>query len=672
MHQKPFFCKFSPEQFIREEYTLREIMGKTVTQKIIEAHLLSGETIPGKEIGIKIDQTLMQDATGTMVMLELEAMGTKGVKTDVSCQYVDHNILQTDFKNADDHVFLQSACRKFGIHFSRPGNGVSHPVHMENFGKPGKTLLGSDSHTCAGGSMGMLAIGAGGLEVALATIGEPFYVKMPQIVGVKLTGSFPDWISAKDICLEMLRRLDVDGGVGKVMEYYGEGLANLTAMDRHVIANMGAELGATGTVFPSDEVLKDFLRKQGREQDWIELKADPDAKYDMHIEIDLSKLEPLIACPSSPGNVVPVSQVAGKPVHQCMIGSSANPGLRDFAIAGLILQHERVNDHVSLDIIPSSRQILQNLARDGQLEMLLGSGARIHQAGCNGCIGMGQAPPSGKISLRTVPRNFPGRSGTKNDQVYLCSPEVATASAITGVITDPRTLKMAYPKYEEPKTYILNPKSILGPSDMEGAKELEMGPNIKPLPKFAPLEDHIKGPVLLKMGDNVSTDEILPAGTKVLPFRSNIPEISKFTLSQIDESYYDRAMKHQKEGSLLVGGANYGQGSSREHAAIAPRYLGVRAVIAKGYARIHRKNLINFGILPLEFVDPSDHDTIDQEDILEIEKVHDQLKAKGEITVKNVTKNRTFLCKNTMSDKEQSEAVAGGLINVFLAKQSPT
>lgn len=645
-------------------------MGQTVTHKIIEAHLLSGKMVPGEEIGIRIDQTLMQDATGTMVMLELEAMGTKQVKTDISCQYVDHNILQTDFKNADDHVFLQSACRKFGIHFSRPGNGVSHPVHMENFGKPGKTMLGSDSHTCAGGSMGMLAIGAGGLEVALATIGEPFYVKMPKVVGVKLTGEFPDWISAKDICLEMLRRLDVDGGVGKVMEYYGPGLKNLTAMDRHVIANMGAELGATGTVFPADENLKEFLRKQGREGDFVELKADPDAEYDDHIEINLSELEPLIACPTSPGNVVPVSQVAGKPVAQCMVGSSANPGLRDFAIAGLILQNEKVSDHVSFDIIPSSRQILQNLAHDGQLEMLLGSGARIHQAGCNGCIGMGQAPPTGKISLRTVPRNFPGRSGTKGDQVYLCSPEVASASAITGVITDPRTLGKPYPKYQEPTEYILNPKAVLGPSDMEGTKELEMGPNIKPLPKFDPLEDHIKGPVLLKMGDNVSTDEILPAGTKVLPFRSNIPEISKFTLSQIDENYYERAMPHQKTGSILVGGNNYGQGSSREHAAIAPRYLGVRAVVAKGYARIHRKNLINFGILPLEFENEKDYEGIDQEDVLEIQGVHDQLKARGLITVRNVTKGTEFPCKNTMSEKEQSEVIAGSLINVFLAKHS--
>ncbi|MDN3506431.1 MAG: aconitate hydratase [Simkaniaceae bacterium] len=637
-------------------------MAKTVTQKIIADHLVSGEMIPGEEIALKIDQTLMQDATGTMVMLELEALNAKEAKTDISCVYVDHNILQTDFKNADDHLFLQSAARKFGLHFSRPGNGVSHPVHMENFEKPGKTLLGSDSHTCAGGAMGMLAIGAGGLEVAFATIGEPFYVKMPQVMGVKLIGSLPDWVSAKDVILEMLRRHDVDGGVGKVIEYYGPGLKSLSAMDRHVIANMGAELGATGTVFPSDEITKAFLQKQNRVDDWIELKADEGAKYDLHDEIDLSKLEPLIACPTSPGNVVPVKQVAGKPIAQTMVGSSANPGLRDFAIAGLIVEGKKVHPQVSFDIIPSSRQMLRNLARDGQLEMLIASGARIHQAGCNGCIGMGQAPPTGKISLRTVPRNFPGRSGTKGDQVYLCSPETAAASTLKGEITDPRTLGIPYPKYEEPKELILNPEAVI-PPPMDGQKyELEMGPNIKMLPQFTPLDDHIKGPVLLKMGDNVSTDEILPAGTKVLPFRSNIPEISKFTFAQIDPTFYDRAMAVQGSGSLVVGGANYGQGSSREHAAITPRYLGVRAVIAKNYARIHRKNLINFGVLPLEFANEKDHDAIDQEDVLEIENVHDQIQARGPIVVKNVTKGSPFETKNTLSEKEMKEVVAGGLI----------
>lgn len=643
-------------------------MGKTVAQKIIESHLVSGKMVPGEEIGIKIDQTLMQDATGTMVMLELEAMGTKQAKTEVSCQYVDHNILQTDFKNADDHVFLQSACRKFGIHFSRPGNGVSHPVHMENFEIPGKTLLGSDSHTCAGGGMGMLAIGAGGLEVALATIGEPFYVKCPKIMGVKLTGKLPDWVSAKDIILEMLRRHDVDGGVGKIIEYYGPGLENLSAMDRHVIANMGAELGATGTVFPSDEVTREFLRSQNREADYVELKADPDAKYDLHDEIDLSKLEPLIACPTSPGNVVPVSQVAGKPVYQTMIGSSANPGIRDFAIAGLILKDKTINERVSCDIIPSSRQILQNLAHGGQLEMLIAAGARIHQAGCNGCIGMGQAPATGKISLRTVPRNFPGRSGTKGDLVYLCSPETAAASSLTGVITDPRTLNFPYPKYKEPSQIILNRENVIPPPKDGKTYQLEMGPNIKPLPNFFPLEDHIEGPVLLKMGDNVSTDEILPAGTKVLPFRSNIPEISKFTFSEIDEKFYDRAMPFQTKGSLVIGGSNYGQGSSREHAAIAPRYLGIRAVIAKSYARIHRKNLINFGILPLLFINEKDYDAINQEDILCIDSVIEQVKSRKPIKVENKTQKKTLEVENNLSDKELEEVIAGGLINIYLAR----
>lgn len=642
---------------------------KNVAQKLIESHLVSGEMVLGNEIGLKIDQTLTQDATGTMVMLELEAMGVKKVHTEISAQYVDHNLLQTDFKNADDHLFLQSACKKFGVWFSRPGNGVSHPVHMEAFGKPGKTLVGSDSHTCAGGSMGMLAIGAGGLEVALAMTGEPFYINMPKVMGVHVTGKLPDWVSAKDVVLEMLRRHDVDGGVGRIFEYYGPGLANLTAMDRHVIANMGAEMGATATVFPSDQVTLAFLKSQNRAHDWIELVADPKAEYDEHEEIDLSKLEPLIACPSSPGNVVPVSQVAGKPVFQCMVGSSANPGMRDFAIAAMIMKGKNVNEHVSLDIIPTSRQILENLTVNGYIEDLLRTGARIHQAGCNGCIGMGQAPATKKISLRTVPRNFPGRSGTKDDLVYLCSPETAAASALTGVITDPRTLKMKYPHYQEPKELLINTQALIEPKEGETG-ELEMGPNIKPLPLFPVLEDHIQGPVLLKMGDNVSTDEILPAGTKVLPFRSNIPAISKFTFSQIDESYYDRAMPLQKSGSIVVAGANYGQGSSREHAAIAPRYLGLRAVIAKSYARIHRKNLINFGIVPLVFNDEKDLESIDQGDVLEIKNLRKTLESNGPVEVHNLTKKKSFKARHTLSHRELEELLAGGLVNAVLARRA--
>ncbi|MGZ5055628.1 MAG: aconitate hydratase [Methylobacter sp.] len=639
-------------------------MPKNVTQKLIECHLVEGEMKAGEEVALKIDQTLTQDATGTMVMLELEAMGLERARTEVSAQYVDHNLLQADFKNADDHLFLQSACRKFGIWFSRPGNGVSHPVHMERFGKPGKTLLGSDSHTCAAGSLGMLAIGAGGLEVALAIAGEPFYVRMPKIVGVKLAGELPDWVSAKDVILEMLRRLDVSGGVGKIFEYYGPGLAQLSAMDRHVIANMGAELGATTSVFPSDSTVKIFLESQKRGSDWMELLADEGAGYDEHIELNLSELVPLIACPSSPGNVVPVTEVAGRKVYQCVIGSSANPGLRDFAIAALMLKETQVNEDVSLDVNPTSRQILENMTRLGYLGTLIHQGARIHQAGCGGCIGMGEAPATDKISLRTVPRNFPGRSGTKEDQVYLCSPETAAASAITGVITDPRTLKMPYPKFEEPKEYILN-TDALAPPPVDGSKiELVKGPNIAALPVFDPLPQSLKGPVLMKVGDNISTDEIMPAGAKVLPYRSNIPEISKFIFSQIDVSYYDRAIKHQKTGSLIVGGKNYGQGSSREHAALAPRYLGVKAIIAKSFARIHWQNLCNFGILPLSFIDEQDYDLIDRDDVLELPSANVQIQNGDKVTVVNQTKNKTFQVQHSMTKRQVQMILDGSVLKM--------
>ena len=642
-------------------------MAQNVAQKLIKAHLVTGEMIPGKEIGLKIDQTLCQDATGTMVMLELEAMGLKEPKTEVSCQYVDHNVVQTDFKNPDDHLFLWSAARKFGLWYSRAGNGVSHPVHMERLGIPGKTLLGSDSHTCAAGSLGMLAMGAGGLEVALAIAGEPYYINMPKILGIKLTGSLPDWVSAKDVILEVLRRHTVSGGVGRILEYYGPGLANLNAMDRHVIANMGAELGATASVFPSDEMTRAFLKQQKREKDWVELLADSGATYDEHDEIDLSKLEPLIALPTSPGNVVPVREVAGRPVFQCMIGSSANPGLRDFAIPAMMLQGKQAQPQVSLDINPSSRQILDNLTNMGHLASLIRAGARIHQAGCNGCIGMGQAPATDKISLRTVPRNFPGRSGTKEDLVYLCSPEIAAASAITGVITDPRTLGVPYPKWEEPENIEIVDLLTKPPKD-KMKHELIMGPNIKPLPKFPTLPDHVKGPILLKVGDNISTDEICPAGAKVLPFRSNIPEIAKFTFGQVDETFYERALKHQKEGFIIVGGKNYGQGSSREHAAIAPRFLGLRAVIALSYARIHRKNLINFGILPLCFKGEADYKGITQGDLLEINEVKDGLKKGNEIQVDNKTKGTSFIVTHNLSERELHAILKGGLINLTMEK----
>ena len=640
-------------------------MKKNVTQKLIESHLLNGEMKQGEEIALKIDQTLTQDATGTMVMLELEAMGIPRVKTEISAQYVDHNLLQTDFKNPDDHLFLLSACKKFGVWFSRPGNGVSHPVHMERFGKPGKTLLGSDSHTCAAGSMGMLAIGAGGFEVALAMAGEPFYIKMPKVLGVKLTGKLPDWVSAKDIILEMLRVFDVSGGVGKIVEYYGPGLKNLSAMDRHVIANMGAELGATTTVFPADEAVKKFLASQKREEDFTKLIADEGAAYDENYEIDLSSLEPLIACPSSPGNVVPVKEVAGREIYQAMVGSSANPGFRDFAVAAEIVNGKQIHERVSFDINPTSRQILEILTEQGYLGKLIRAGGRIHQSGCNGCIGMGQAPASGRISLRTVPRNFPGRSGTKEDQVYLCSPETAAASALTGVITDPRTLDMNYPTIKEPDEIIINTAMLVKPAAKSEEVKLEKGPNIKPLPEFEPLKQNYEIPVMLKVGDNISTDEILPAGTRVLPFRSNIPEISKFSFSQIDESFYERAIEYQDKGFAVIGGKNYGQGSSREHAVIAPRFLGLKIVIAKSYARIHWQNLVNFGILPLEFESGEDLEKIDQGDILKIQNLLDQLKENKVIRVENKTKNFTFNTKHSLNDRQMEYVLKGALINVI-------
>jgi aconitate hydratase len=643
-------------------------MGKNVTQKLFESHLVEGRMIPGEEIGLKIDQTLTQDATGTLVMLEFEAMGIPHIRTELSIQYVDHNLLQEDFKNPDDHLFLRSACKKFGLWYSRPGNGVSHPVHMERFGMPGKTLLGSDSHTCAAGSLGMLAIGAGGLEVAMAMAGEPFYLKMPKIWGVKLAGEMPDWVSAKDVILEMLRRHDVDGGLGKIVEYYGPGLRFLSAMDRHVIANMGAELGATTSVFPSDKAVMTFLKSQGREQAFREIVADPDAEYDEYEEINLSELEPLIALPSSPGNVVPVREVAGREIYQSYIGSSANPGLRDFAITAMIVDGKQTHDRVSFDVNPTSRQILENMTATGILGKLIHAGARLHQAGCGGCIGMGQAPATGRISLRTVPRNFPGRSGTKEDLVYLCSPETAAASALTGVITDPRTLGMAYPRFMPPKTELLNIEMLVPPAQEGEPYDLEKGPNIKPLPQLEPLPDTLEGPALLKVGDDISTDEILPAGAKVLPFRSNIPAISRFVFSPIDETYYERAMGYQKQGSFIVGGSNYGQGSSREHAALGPRYLGVKAVIAKSFARIHLQNLSNFGILPLIFTDPDDWNKITQGDRLSIPDVRDSICRGNRVRVVNLTKNETYETEHQMTHYQVEMVLAGSLINLVKQK----
>lgn len=632
-----------------------------VTQKIIKSHLVSGKMEPGEEIALKIDQTLCQDATGTLVMLELEAMGLKRTKADISVQYVDHNLFQEDNKNPDDHLFLESAAKRFGIYFSRPGNGISHAVHMQNFGKPGVTLTGSDSHTCAAGSMGMIAIGSGGLEVAMAIAGYPLYIKMPKIFGIKLTGKLPDWVSAKDVILEMLRRYDVKGGVGYILEYYGSGLKHLTAMDRHVIANMGAELGATTTVFPSDEIIRKFLKSQDREDDWIALHADRGAKYDKHDEIDLSKLVPLIAKPSSPGNVVPVADIAGAEIYQAYIGSSANPGFRDFAVVAEIVKGRTIQSQISLDINPSSRTILEELVRDEHLGSLIHAGARIHQAGCNGCIGMGQAPATDKNSLRTVPRNFPGRSGTMEDKVFLCSPETAAASALMGVITDPRTLKFAYPKVKMPKHPIINHACIDSPLPLKEARQVALvkGPNIVSLEILDSLPTRLKLPVLLKVGNNITTDEILPAGAQVLPYRSNIPKISEFTYIHVDADYPVRA-KMQKGGHVIIGGENYGQGSSREHAALAPQYLGLRVVIALSFARIHWQNLINFGILPLVFKNPDDYKAIKLHDVITIDHLPTILKDRVfDIQVNN----RTIQVEQSLSERQKKILSLGGLIN---------
>ena len=643
-------------------------MSFNVTRKLISSHLVSGEMTPGEEIAIHIDQTLTQDATGTLVMQELEALGLDRVRTEVSVQYVDHNLLQTDEKNAEDHEYLRTAAQRFGIWFSKPGNGVSHPTHMQRFGIPGKTMVGSDSHTPAAGSLGMLAIGVGGLEVALAMSGRPLHIRMPQVWGVRLDGELPEWCSAKDVILEMLRRHDVKGGVNRIIEYHGPGLASLTAMDRHVIANMGAELGATTTVFPSDEAVREFLRAEGREGDWVEVVADEGAGYDIEETIDLSGIEPLIAKPSSPGNVVRVREVAGEEIAQAVIGSSANPGLRDFAIAAAIVAGRQTAPQVSFDVNPTSREILADLTKMGAMTQLVIAGARIHQAGCMGCVGMGEAPASGRNSLRTMPRNFPGRSGTKEDSVWLCSPETAATSALTGVITDPRDwarqAQMDYPKLDLPEQHSVNTAMFVAPLDAEQARHVELvkGPNISSLPELSPLPDEVEAPVVLKVGDNISTDEISPAGARALPFRSNIPKLAMFSFTQIDESYPERAQQAEGTGHIVVGGENYGQGSSREHAAIAPRYLGLRAVIAKSFARIHWQNLANYGVLALEFENPGDYDTIDQGDTLRIQQLRDALANKDTLQVDNLTKKSTFTVRHRLSPRQVQDVLAGGLI----------
>ena len=650
-------------------------MSRSVAYKLIEPHLVSGEAVPGNEVGIAIDQTLTQDATGTLVMQELEALGLDRTRAEVSVQYVDHNLLQADEKNAEDHIFLESACRRFGLWYSKAGNGVSHPTHMQRFGVPGKTMVGSDSHTCAAGSLGMLAIGVGGLEVAMAIAGEPLYIRMPEIWGVRLTGELPPWTSAKDVILEMLRRHGVKGGVNRIIEYHGPGLSSLGAMDRHVIANMGAELGATTTVFPSDEAVRDFLRKEGREEDFTELLADEDAHYDVTEEIDLSTIEPLIAKPSSPGNVVPVREVAGTEVGQVVIGSSANPGLRDFAVAAAMVRGRQTDRSLSFDVNPTSRQILTDLTRTGSTTDLIAAGARIHQSGCLGCIGMGQAPAVDQNSLRTFPRNFPGRSGTEEDSVWLCSPETAAASALTGTITDPRDLAreldLPRPDLRLPEQHSVNTRMLTPPPEPNGGKRAELvkGSNISSLPDLPPLRDRISAPVLLKVDDNVSTDEISPAGAHALPYRSNVPELAEFTFTRIDPSYPRRALEvADTTGHFVIGGENYGQGSSREHAAITPRYLGLQAVVAKSFARIHWQNLANFGVLALEFTEPADYDRIDPGDALVLEDVVETLPRSSELELHNKTEEEVYRVHHSLSERQVHMVLAGGQIPLLAEK----
>ena len=642
-------------------------MAHGVAHQLIASHLVEGEMTPGEEIALRIDQTLTQDATGTLVMQELEAMDLDRVKTEVSVQYVDHNLLQADEKNAEDHAYLRSACRRFGLWYSKAGNGVSHPTHMQRFGKPGKTMIGSDSHTPACGSLGMLAIGVGGLEVALAITGKPLSIRMPEVWGVELTGELPPWCSAKDVILEMLRRHGTKGGTNRIIEYHGPGLEKLTAMDRHVIANMGAELGATTTVFPADEEVRRFLAGEGREEDFTELLAEEGTEYDVTESIDLSQIEPLIAQPSSPANVVPVSEVAGTPVGQVVIGSSANPGLRDFAIAARIVDGRQTHHGVSFDINPTSRPILADLTRWGGTTSLISAGARIHQSGCMGCIGMGQAPAPGTNSLRTFPRNFPGRSGGgADDKVWLCSPETAAASALRGEITDPRVLAeeldLKWDGLNLPEPTVI-PGMLEEPPPAEEAQheELVKGPNISGLPEFDPFPDSFEVPVLLVVGDDISTDDISPAGAEALPFRSNIPALARFAFTRIDPDYPANAEEiKDSSGHAIVGGANYGQGSSREHAAICPRYLGLRVVIAESFARIHWQNLANFGILALEFTGDGDREKIAQGATLSFSDVHQQLQNGTEVTGQVDGQELTF--RHSLSDRQVQMVLQGGLI----------
>ncbi len=636
-----------------------------LAQQLLQRHLVSGELPPGSEIALRINQALLQDVLGTLVMLELEAMGLDRVHTEPSVQYIDHGLVQADNLNAETYLFLKSACERFGVWYSGPGNGISHPVHMENFGVPGESIVGCDSHTTAAGALGMLAIGAGGIEVAMAMAGEPLYITMPKIWGIKLEGQLPDWVSAKDIVLELLRRHGVAGGKNTIIEYYGPGLAHLSAMDRHVLANMGTEMGATATVFPSDDETRRFLASRGREADWSPLAAEPGCHYDLHETLDLSQLEPMIALPSSPDNVVTVREAAGQPLHQAYIGSSGNPGFRDFAVVAEIVRGQQVADGVSLDINPSSRQVLTSLIEQGYLADLVASGARLHQAGCNGCIGMGQAPAVGLNSLRTVPRNFPGRSGTREDSVFLCSPETAAASAVAGVITDPRTLDMPYPRPQEPARIEVNRALFNAPLPLHEAtlKALQKTDNTPALPELVPLPDRLEVPVLLVTGDNISTDDIMPAGQRVLPYWSSVYASAPFTFEAVDPHYAERAESTRTQGGhAIIGGTNYGQGSSRENAALVPRYLGLQVVVAKSFARIHWQNLICFGALPLTFTREEDSARLTQGDCLVIEGLYAQLE-RGDTLTAHIPGKGELTLHHGLSPRQRELIAQGGVIN---------
>ena len=633
-------------------------MGKTLAEKIIEGHLTEG-TLDGEEISVKIDQTLTQDATGTMAYLQFESLGIPKAKTELSVSYIDHNTLQSGFENADDHRYLQSVAAKYGLYLSRPGNGICHQLHLERFACPGKTLLGSDSHTPTAGGMAMIAMGSGGLDIALAMAGTPYSLKTPKIVGISLTGKLSQWVSAKDVIMEVLRRIDVKGGKGKILEYYGEGVKTLTVPDRATITNMGTETGATTSIFPSDEITKEFLASQGREGQWVELKADDDANYDETIEIDLSEVVPMVAQPHSPGKVVPVSEIEGLEAQQVAIGSCTNSSYTDLMKVAAILKGKTVSPNLSACMSPGSRQVLTELIENGALADIVSSGVRMLECTCGPCIGMGQSPPSASVTIRTFNRNFEGRSGTKDAQIYLVSPETAAATAIEGKLTDPRKLGDA-PKIPMPEKFQIDDSMIIAPPKDGSKSKVLMGPNIKPLPIMEELSAGLSGEVLIKVEDNITTDHIMPAGAKILPLRSNIPKISEHVFEQLDPEFYQRAM--DKKGGFILGGENYGQGSSREHAALAPMYLGIKAVFAKSFARIHRNNLVNFGILPL-LVDADAYGSIAQGDALELSDVKAELTSGDTVSVKNTSKGSEFTAKHDLGEEEIEVICSGGRLN---------